>query len=123
VETASSPDHIRIEQLELQARVGVTDAERSQSQRLAVSLSLWPRNLLVDLGDDLQKTINYSEVCEETKNFMLARSDKLIETLADHLAAHLLSRFPIRRITIEIRKFVRPDAKFVAVTITRTEGG
>ena len=80
---------------------------------------MWPRRPLVDLGDDIRNTINYSEVCDQTKTFVSNRTDKLIETLADCLAVHLLKRFSIQRITVELRKFVRPDAKFVAVTVTR----
>jgi dihydroneopterin aldolase len=122
VETVS-PDHIHIEQLVLNARVGVTEAERSKSQPVAISLTFWPRHPLVDLADDLQNTINYSQVCDEVKEFARGRADKLIETLADRLAAHLLARFAIQRITIEVRKFVRPDAEFVAVTLTRNAAG
>ena len=81
---------------------------------------MWPARPFVDLADDVRNTINYSEVCQETKNFVRDRADKLIETLADALAAHLLKRFAIQRITIEVRKFVVPDTKFVAVTVTRT---
>jgi dihydroneopterin aldolase len=119
VETTSS-DHIRIEQLELSVRVGVTDSERAQPQRLSISMLMWPVRPLVDLADDVRNTINYSAVCQETKNFVRDRADKLIETLADALAAHLLKRFAIQRITIEVRKFVVPDTTFVAVTVTRT---
>ena len=114
-----SPDSIHIEQLALETRVGATDAERSKPQSLAVTITLCPRNPLVDLDDNLQNTINYSQVCDEAKTFVRDRNDKLIETLADCLAAHLLERFPVREVTIEIRKFVRTDAKFVAVTLTR----
>jgi dihydroneopterin aldolase len=122
VETNSS-DYIRIEQLELSARIGVTETERAQPQRLNVSLLIWPLRPFVDLGDDVRNTINYSEVCQETKNFVGDRADRLIETLADALAAHLLKRFAMHKITIEARKFVVPDTKFVAVSVTRTTAG
>jgi dihydroneopterin aldolase len=114
------PDHIRIEQLALDVSIGVTEAERSKPQPVALSLTLWPRTPLVDLDDNLQNTINYSQVCDEVKEFVSGRADKLIETLADRLAVHLLTRFAIRQITIEVRKFVRPDANFVSVTLTRS---
>jgi dihydroneopterin aldolase len=113
-------DSIRVEQLEVSARVGVTDQERNQPQRLTVSMTLWPRRPLVDLGDDVRNTINYSEVCDATKEFANDSSCRLIETLADLLAMHLLKRFAIQQVNVEVRKFVRPDAKFVAVTITRS---
>ena len=119
VETTSS-DHIHIEQLELSARVGVTETERAQPQRLSVSMSIWPARPFVDLADDVRNTINYSEVCQETKNFVHDRADKLIETLAEALATHLLKRFAMHRIAIEVRKFIVPETKFVAVTVTRT---
>jgi len=114
-----SPDQVCVEQLEVSARVGVTESERAQPQRLSISLTTSPRRPLVDLGDDIRNTIDYSEVCAEIREFVQNRTDKLIETLADRLAAHLLQRFAMQRITIEIRKFVVPDAKFVAVTLTR----
>jgi 7,8-dihydroneopterin aldolase/epimerase/oxygenase len=119
VENALS-DYIRIEQLEVSARVGVTEMERAQPQRLSFSILMSPARPLVDLADDVRNTINYSDVCQETRNFVRDRADKLIETLADGLAAHLLKRFAMHKITIEVRKFVVPDTKFVAVTITRT---
>jgi hypothetical protein len=33
---------------------------------------------------------------------------------------HLLGKFAIQKITVELRKFVLPDAKYVSVTVTRT---
>jgi dihydroneopterin aldolase len=121
VETSPAiSDSIHVEQLEISARVGVTDAERNQPQRLTVSLTMWPHRPLIDLGDDIWNTINYSAVCNETKDFLRDCSCKLIETLADRLAMHLLKQFPIQKITVELRKFVLPDTKFVAVTITRS---
>jgi dihydroneopterin aldolase len=64
--------------------------------------------------------VNYSTVAEETKNFVRDQSVSLIETLAERLASHLLKSFPIQKVTIELRKFVLQDAKYVSVTVTRT---
>jgi 7,8-dihydroneopterin aldolase/epimerase/oxygenase len=113
-------DSVHVEQLEISTRVGVTEAERDQPQRLTVSMTMWPRRPLVDLADDIQNTINYSEVCNQTRDFLRDCSCKLLETLADRLATHLLNQFPIQKIVVELRKFVLPDTKFVAVTITRS---
>jgi dihydroneopterin aldolase len=63
--------------------------------------------------------VDYAAVCAETKKFVDTRSDRLIETLADVLANHLLGAFDIRRITLELRKFILPDVEFVSVTVTR----
>jgi FolB domain-containing protein len=111
---------IHIEQLELFARVGVPESERATPQRLTANITLWPTRDLRDLNDDVARTVNYSAVREETKNFTAERSDKLIETLAYELAGHLLERFHVSKVTIELRKFVLPDAQYVAVTLSRT---
>jgi dihydroneopterin aldolase len=112
-------DRIHIEQLEVFARIGVPDEERSAAQRLAFSITFWPMRQAGELEDQIAKAVNYASVCAETKKFVAARRDKLIETLADALAMHLLEVFEIRRITIELRKFILPDVEFVSVTVTR----
>jgi dihydroneopterin aldolase len=122
VQAFSTPaDCIHIEQLELSARIGVTEAERGRSQRLTVSLTIWPRNPFIDLGDDVRNTINYSEICEEVKKLVGARTDKLMETLADHIARYLLDAFSIRKIDVELRKYILPDVEYVSIAITREQ--
>jgi FolB domain-containing protein len=116
---AESGDRIHIEQLKIVARVGVSESERARSQRLALSITIWPRFQADDLGDDVSKTVDYSKLCGEAKKFAEGRPGKLIETLADALAEHLLRKFAIRKITIELRKFVLKDADYVSVTVTR----
>src|SRR5437868_3873444 len=79
-------DRIHIEQLEISARVGVPEKERAAPQRLTASITLWPQRQAEELHDHIAKTVNYSEVCEETKKFVRDHTVKLIETLAAELA-------------------------------------
>jgi dihydroneopterin aldolase len=114
------PDEIHIEQLDVFARIGVPEEERANPQRLTVSISFWPYQQTSDLADHIKRTVNYSAVAEETKNFVRDQSVSLIETLADRLASHLLKSFPIQKVTIELRKFALQDAKYVSTRVTRT---
>lgn len=116
----SSPDEIHIEQLDVFTRIGVPEEERANPQRLTVSISFWPFQQTSDLTDHIERTVNYSAVAEETKNFVGAQSVSLIETLAERLASHLLKSFPIQKVTIELRKFALEGAKYVSITVTRT---
>ncbi len=116
---APTDDCIHVEQLEVFARIGVTDSERTSPQRLLLSLTLWPRKDFDSANDEIANTVDYSAVCAVARDFVEARSGRLIETLAQNLAREILVRFPIRRITIQIRKFVVPDTKYVSVTLTR----
>ena len=112
-------DQIHIEGLEILARLGVSDEERASAQRLIFNITYWPTHHGAKLDDDIARTVDYAGVCTEAKNFVEARTDRLIETLADALAMHLLEVFEIRRITIELRKFILPEVEFVSVTMTR----
>jgi FolB domain-containing protein len=114
------PDEIHIEQLDVFTRVGVPEEERANPQRLTVNISFWSNQQTSDLADHIERTVNYSTVAEETKNFVRDQSVSLIETLAERLVSHLLKNFPIQKVTIELRKFALQDAKYVSVTVTRT---
>jgi len=113
-------DEIRIEQLEISARIGVPEEERVTPQRLTINISFWPYQQTRDLADNIHNAVNYSVVADETKSFVRGRSVNLIETLADQVAAHLLKTFPIQKVTVEVRKFALADAKYVSVTVTRS---
>jgi len=113
-------DEIRIEQLEISARIGVPEEERVTPQRLTINISIWPYQQTRDLADNIHNAVNYSVVANETKSFVRGQSVNLIETLADQVAAHLLKTFPIQKVTVEVRKFALPDAKYVSATVTRS---
>src|SRR5438034_11381627 len=113
-------DRIHIEQLESFARAGGPERERASAQRLTVSITFWPQHHTRDSEDHIAKTVNYSTVAEAARNFARDQSVHLIETLADRLASYLLGNFAVRKITVELRKFVLPDAKHVSVTVTRS---
>ncbi|PYJ43831.1 MAG: dihydroneopterin aldolase [Verrucomicrobia bacterium] len=112
-------DQIHIEELEISTHIGVPEEERVNPQRLTVSITLWPRHDARDLGDNIDKTINYSAVAEAAKSLARDQSVNLIETLANRLATHLLGNFAIQKIRVELRKFALPDAKHVSATVTR----
>jgi FolB domain-containing protein len=110
-------DRIHIEQLEVHGRVGVPDSERAEPQRLSLNVTLWPN--IAELHDNLANTVNYSAVAQWVKEFVNPHDYKLIETLAEEVAAHLLTKFNLRKVEIEVRKFVLPDANYVSVTAVR----
>ena len=114
-------DSVRIEGLEVFAHVGVPDEERAAPQRVGLNLTFWPKRDASQLDDSIERAVNYATVCGEMKKFVEQRRDKLIETLADALARHLLASFEIRRVTVELRKYILPQVEFVSVTVTREQ--
>jgi dihydroneopterin aldolase len=113
-------DVIHINGLETPARVGVTEAERAEPQRLLVSITMDPKYGLGRMGDRIERTIDYYDVAQFAKRVAGERPRNLIETLAEEMADALLDQYPLREVTVEVRKFVLPDAAFVAVRVTRS---
>ena len=114
-------DRILIDSLELSSFIGVPDEERAAAQRLTVNLVLEPIRGFSDLGDAIENTVDYFRVCEEVKALSLARPRRLIETLAGDIAAHLLARFALRAVEVELRKYILADTAFVAVALRREQ--
>jgi dihydroneopterin aldolase len=112
-------DQIQIRGLDVSAHVGVPDDERAAPQRLTLNLTLWPTRAMDDLNDEIAGTVDYAVVSAAVKRFVERRRDKLIETLANALALHLLENFELRRVAIELRKYILPDVEFVSVRVTR----
>ena len=110
---------IHIEQLKVFVRVGVSKAERAKRQRLVLNITVWPARDLRDVKDAISRTVDYSVLCQETKTYLDTTSSKLLETLAQDLTAHLIRKFRIRKISLEVRKFVLKDAAYASVTVTR----
>ena len=116
-------DLIRVVDLEVFAHIGVPDAERRQKQRLLISLELSVDSFAHAAGtDNMAWTVNYAEVVQHVKNQAAKRARKLLETLAEELAADLLKAFPIKKVSLEIKKFILPETQYVSVKIERGHG-
>ncbi len=113
-------DLIRVVDLEVFAHVGVPDAERQEAQRLLISLEMSCDSFSHAAGtDNLAWTINYFDVVQHVKTIVAKRPRKLLETLAEEVAFDLLRTFPIKKVLIEIKKFILPDTRYVSVKIER----
>jgi len=113
------PDEIHIEALEVRSRIGVPEEERAVPQRLTITLTLEPKADFRALDDRIEGTIDYAAVCETVKTLAGSRPRRLVETLAEEIAAELLGRFPLRRLRVEVRKFILPETDHVAIRIDR----
>ena len=69
--------------------------------------------------DEITDTINYFDVAQYARNFATERPRKLLETFAEQLAEGLLGAFAIKRLRMELKKFVLPNTAHVAVDIER----
>ncbi len=112
-------DRIILDGIEVMACVGVPDEERARPQRLEISIVLHLDLSQAGHNDDLGMSINYETVCNKTRAVVEQRPRRLIETVAEDVAQALLDAFRVENIEVEVRKFVLPRTRSVAVRIIR----
>ena len=113
-------DRIILTDLEVGYHVGVPDAERATPQRLLLTVELRRDFTAAVAGDDLTKTIDYYQVSRRLLTFGEGRSWKLIEKLAVDLAEFVLAEFQPTSVSVEVKKFILPETRYVAVKVERS---
>jgi FolB domain-containing protein len=110
---------IQIADLEVYYRVGVPDEERAQPQRLLVSVEMEVGAPRAAGSDDLADTIDYFAVSQDLLRFGERGSWRLLERLVTELAKHVLGKYRPESVRVEVKKFVIPQARHVAVSCVR----
>jgi phosphoglycolate phosphatase len=101
------------------AHIGVSEEERAKAQTLAITVRFRTFGRFQDLNDDLSKTVDYSAVASEMSRFVSESKYSLLETLISQLADHLVRKFPLAYLEVELKKFVLPDSNHVSVRAVR----
>lgn len=114
-------DTIIIQDLEVFYRVGVPDAERAQPQRLLLTVQMQHDFTACAATDDLTRTIDYFAVTQRLKRLGENQSWKLIEKLAVDIADVVLREFQPQTVAVEVKKFILPETRWVAVRIERVQ--
>jgi 7,8-dihydroneopterin aldolase/epimerase/oxygenase len=110
---------IVIVDLEVFYCVGLTDEERAKPQRLLLTVDM---NLDFDsaaISDRVEKTVNYQSVADELLKFGDGRSWKLLEKLVTNIAETILIKYKPQSVAVEAKKFIIPQARYVAVSTTK----
>jgi FolB domain-containing protein len=116
----AGPDCIRINGLEVQSRIGVPEEERAKPQKLVIDVAM--ESDFRGMADDIARTTDYAVVAVWLGEECGRREWRLLETLAEDLAAGLLKKFPrVGSVTLQIRTFVLPHTRDVSVTLRREQ--
>lgn len=115
-------DRIHLKDLTLPTVIGVPDEEREWPQSVSVSATMILEKPVSDCGDRLENTIDYYAVSQAMRKVAATGERRLIETLAEDLAAEVLSFPGIFEVIIEVEKFIIPNCGAVSIEIQRRSG-
>lgn len=110
---------ITIVDLEVHYCLGVTDEERAKPQRLLVTVDMNVDFTSASISDRIEKTINYQQVAEQLLRFGEGRNWKLLEKLVANIADFILTTYKPQSVLVEVKKFIIPQARYVAVSLTQ----
>jgi dihydroneopterin aldolase len=112
-------DFIFIEEMRVEANVGIYEREKVTPQMVELNLTFGvPDEAAMD--DDINKTIDYAVVIERIRKELHERHFNLLETLGEYLIGLMLNEFGAPWVKISIAKVgVARGVKRVGVQIER----
>ncbi len=116
-------DKINISSLKVFGTHGVLDIEKKEGQFFYIDAQIGLDMSKAAASDDLDKTVNYADICDKIAEYTSSNSFDLIETLAMGLCELILEySFLIKSVSITVNKPEAPIKQTVAnlsVTISR----
>jgi len=118
-------DVIRLIGLSFYGYHGVSAAEKETGRAFEIDCELQVDLAQPGHSDQLSDTIDYTEVYALIKDVVEGKAYSLLEGLANELAGLLLDKFPVYRVTLQVRKLHPPIAgqiRHIEVEVTRDQG-
>lgn len=115
-----SMDRMCLKGMKFEARHGVFDFEKDETQPFVVDLTLYLDLQKSSGSDDLRDTVDYSRLYTIVKGVMFEKSYNLIESLAGRIIEEIFKEFQeISRIEVTVHKPLAPiDGVFEDVCVS-----
>ncbi|MBT3436961.1 MAG: dihydroneopterin aldolase [Oceanospirillaceae bacterium] len=100
-------DTVYVHGLTVETVIGIFDWEREIKQKVVLDIEM-----AVDISpsaatEDIDRTVSYKDVSDRLTQFVQVSEFLLVETMAEEIAALVLSEFPVPFVRIKLGK---PDA-------------
>lgn len=113
-------DVLFLRELRVEAVIGVHDWERRIRQALVFDLELATDVPKAAASDDLADALDYADITERVVRFVQAGEFKLLESLAEGVAALLLEQFPVQWLRLSVGKLhALPNTRLAGIVIER----
>lgn len=114
-------DHILINDLRVEARVGVGEKERSRPQWLVANIDLALDLAPAGVSDDIDDTVDYGVLTTEIAELLRATEVRTLEHLAEKVVALIAPIKAVVGVTVEIVKVAPPIAEELGGVAVRLE--
>ncbi len=97
-------DKVFIKGLHIQTTIGFFQWEKEIKQTLVIDIAMAWDTAKAAMNDELEKTLDYAEISTAIEDFANKNPVDLLETLAERMAAFLISEFNIPWLRLKIGK-------------------
>lgn len=113
-----SGQKIRVHNMVVEGHIGYPDWERERPQRLRLDLEMTTR-VVRPLDDTIHQVVDYGPILDRIRSICAKNRPRLLEVLADRIAATCLEAEMIEAVTVSIGKLdLCDDAESVGIEIT-----
>ena len=113
-------DKVFINNLEVEAVIGIFQWEREVRQLISVDIEMDFDNKTAAQSDDIKDALNYKLVGKRVTAFIQNSKFQLVETLAEKISKIILKEFPVSKVKIKVSKpGAMRGSDFVGVSIVR----
>jgi 7,8-dihydroneopterin aldolase/epimerase/oxygenase len=117
---ARAPRRVFVRDMEVMASVGIFEVEKRYEQRIVVSIDLDVVDGYDGVSEQITDVLDYSRVVHGVEQLVQGTHFKLIETLAERIAAQCLSDGRVLAVMVRIEKpDIMPGCRSVGIEIKR----
>ena len=97
-------DTIFLHDLKVDTVIGIWEWERRIRQTIVIDLEMSADIATAAASDDVVDTLNYKSVAKRVQSFVADSSFKLVETLAERIAAIIRDEFSVAWVRVSVNK-------------------
>ena len=113
--------HVFVRDLVIPALIGIHKHERDGQQNIRVNLDMEVPEAKSPIQDRLSDVVCYEEIVDSIRGIVVSGHINLVETLAEKIAARILTDQRIKCVRVRIEKLdIFPDASSVGIEIERS---
>ena len=112
-------DTLRIQDIAVECRLGVSEEERTAPQTIRIDLELAVDAARAAARDDVRSTVDYAALVSSVQELAQSRPYRLLETVAEEVASLVLGKSGTAWVRVEVRKRALPGIGYAAVTVER----
>ncbi len=114
-------DLVYLRRLKVETIIGINEIERTMPRQIVLDIECQIAARTAASEDHINSTVNYCTVATRAREFAAASNYRLLESLAENMAALLLRELPIQRVRIRAAKpGVLPTAAEAGIEIERS---